>query len=253
MNHLVIDASTRYGHTFNLAQKYFNLLDESESKKIIRVKDLTIKECIGCNVCLRSKENHCPFYSDDCNSVASLLQEADTITFFIPNFALNVPGKLKMLFDRLSYIFHRPRLFGKYATCFVVEGVYGGKKIIKYHDELMGFWGANITKGSVFKGGLVYNDIFLDETKDNIMIDRINSMKRNVEKSKFPNPSLFRLMIFRMTRSSMINFKEATEIDKQYYYDNGWNVSDYYYDVKLNIFQKLFGHFFDGMIRRMAR
>ena len=252
MKFLVIDASTRNGFTRHASEKYYELLGNVD-KSIVRISDLIIDPCIGCNICLRKPESECPHYSDDCKYILDLILEADAIIYFIPNFSLNIPGKLKMLFDRLAFVFHRPRLFGKVSTCFVVEGVYGGKNIIKYHNELMSFWGSNIIKGEIIKGGLSYKNEFINEELIKLFQKNIRKLQNKLNSNLYQSPTLFRLMIFRMTRSSMKYFDEATPVDKAYYKAKGWNDSTYYYPVKMNIFKILIGYLFDNIIIFMSK
>jgi hypothetical protein len=41
---------------------------------------------------------------------------------------------MKIFLDRLGFVFHRPRFFGKAFTSIVAQGIYGGNKIVGYLD-----------------------------------------------------------------------------------------------------------------------
>ncbi len=255
MKYLIIEASPRNGYSNVYAQKFSELvLAKNHSFEIVRIKDLRVEPCVGCNACLKNGEEYCPFFKDNIKDLHAKMVGADVIVYFIPNYSLNVPGKLKVVFDRLAFIFHRPRLFGRSSICFVTQGVYGGNKVVKYVDELMGFWGCNIIKGSTLKGDLDAKIAIKDEK---VLLERFNKTIEKIDRqlgaNRFPSPSLFKLIIYRMTRSSMKYFSEATIVDKKYYEDKGWNTADYYYKTKLNVCKKTVGRIIDRMIYAMAR
>jgi hypothetical protein len=186
--------------------------------------------------------------------VIKAMEEADFITYFVPNFSLQVPGGLKTLFDRLAYVFHRPRMFGKCSSSFVVQGVYGGAKIVSYLREVMDAWGSNVVKGSVFKGGLKRSDIHPSTCKtDRIMLKTIQQMEKKLLSKPYPKPTIFKLMIFRMTRSFMKFSEEATPVDRKCFQDQGWSDSEYFYPVRLGLLKKVLGKLFDKMAIKMCK
>lgn len=253
--HLVIEASPRDGYCLDFATRYMELLDKREHEvKLLRIKNLDIKPCSGCNLCLRKGEEYCPFYKDACADVIKAMEEADFITYFVPNFSLQVPGGLKTLFDRLAYVFHRPRMFGKCSSSFVVQGVYGGAKIVSYLREVMDAWGSNVVRGAVLKGGLKRSDISPSTCNtDRIMVKTIQQMEKKLLSNPYRIPTMFKLMIFRMTRSFMKFSEEATPVDRQYFQDQGWSDSEYFYPVRLSLFKKVLGKLFDKMAIKMCK
>jgi hypothetical protein len=182
--------------------------------------------------------------------------ESDGIVIVTPNYSLQVPGILKDMLDRLAFVFHRPRLFGKVFMPVVVQGVYGGGKILKYLNEVMEFWGVRTQPGIVLTGAVYPNskkdpaaaakdDAKLSKATDGFMEEMIHGKPKS--------PSLFRLFIYRMTRSSMKYFEEALPPDREYYEKMGWFIAPYYYPVRLNPFKAAVGALGDSMIRGMAK
>ena len=57
---------------------------------------------------------------------------------------------MKIFLDRLGFVFHRPRFFGKTFTSIVAQGIYGGDKIVRYLDFVGNGLGFNTVKGSCF-------------------------------------------------------------------------------------------------------
>lgn len=82
-------------------------LMESEAKRLgvevysIRVANLQVRPCIGCMRCRTSLA--CIFPEDDAQRTLALLQEADALVVGAPCYWGNMPGQLKVLFDRMVY------------------------------------------------------------------------------------------------------------------------------------------------------
>ena len=82
-------------------------LIESEAKRLgvevysIRVANLQVRPCIGCMKCRASLA--CIFPEDDAQRTLALLQEADALVVGAPCYWGNMPGQLKVLFDRMVY------------------------------------------------------------------------------------------------------------------------------------------------------
>ena len=88
----------------------------------VYANDLQIKPCIGCMAC-RSKR-HCVLPEDDAQRVLTLIQQADAIVIGAPCYWGNIPGQLKLLFDRIVYgmmrdtpRFPEPLMKGKRLVC----------------------------------------------------------------------------------------------------------------------------------------
>lgn len=255
---LVIDSGLKPGWTKKTADMVIEYLGRSGNYEIDRInlRDEQIMPCQGCAICLDRGEEKCRNYKDSADKIINRMLLADGIITVSPNYSLQVPANLKTLYDRLAYVFHRPRLFGKTSMAIVVQGVYGGKKVTKYIDELMSFWGCSTVKGAVISGALYPNSkvsqAVQNKTRDKLTA-AVQRMTRAIDNYKPRHPSFFRLAIFRMTRSSMKYSPEALSADKKYYTENGWMESKYYYPVKLEPVHAVFGAMIDGMIKNMIR
>ena len=69
--------------------------------QLVYTNDLTIKPCIGCMAC-RTK-GKCVLAEDDSQRVLKMMQEADAIIMGAPCYWGNIPGQMKLLFDRIVY------------------------------------------------------------------------------------------------------------------------------------------------------
>ncbi|MDP4089439.1 MAG: flavodoxin family protein [Bacillota bacterium] len=255
-NILIIDAGLKPAWTKKTADSLAEELGKTGGYAIERInlRDEQIHPCQGCALCLSHGEEKCRNHSDSAEKILEKMIWADGIITVTPNYSLNIPWNLKNLYDRLAFVFHRPRLFHKASMAVVVQGVYGGKKILKYIDDLMSFWGCYTVKGSVVTGG-VFPSTKLGEAvlnkNDRALKESVQRLVKALSKVKPKRPSLFRLAIFRMTRSSMKYSSEVLPADKAYYFDKGWEDTKYYYSVKLGPIHSLFGTMMDRMIKNM--
>ena len=253
---LIIEASSRKGFSSEIAMQIKEEMSQKAEMEVIHLRDYHIARCKGCCACLSLGSAACPLREDDVKLILEKMVHSDGVIFVTPNYSLSVPGILKDLFDRLAFVFHRPRLFGKACLPVVVQGVYGGNKVAKYINEAMGFWGMNSVKGAILSGGIypqrgLKNDI--REKNNRALLKALDKFSDRLHDDKPAQPTFFKMMIFRMTRSSMKYFDEALEPDKKYFEVKGWLESDYYYDVDINPIKRMVGKFFDIMVRRMAR
>lgn len=159
---------------------------------------------------------------------------------------------MKLFLDRFAFLFHRPRFFGKTFTSIVAQAFYGGKDIVKYFNFIGNRLGFNVVKGSCI------TTLEPMTEKGQIKIDKIiDQLSRRfyskLIKKDYPTPTLFKLMIFRMSRKSVELMLNEDYKDYTYYEEKGWFESDYYYPVKLGPSKKLTGRFFDWMAARSTR
>lgn len=67
----------------------------------VATNGLNVKPCIGCMKC--RKELRCSLPEDDAQLVLRKIQECDAIVIGAPCYWGNMPGTMKMLFDRMVY------------------------------------------------------------------------------------------------------------------------------------------------------
>jgi hypothetical protein len=88
---------------------------------------------------------------------------------------------------------------------------------------------------------------------DRILTRQAQQFHNKLNRPAFPVPSLFRLMAFRMGRTSIGLELTARDRDFTYYQENGWFESEYYYPVRLGFWHKTIGNLFDLTARSASK
>jgi hypothetical protein len=159
---------------------------------------------------------------------------------------------MKVFLDRFNPYLHRPEFFGKAFTSIVAQAVYGGGKINKYFSFIGNALGFNVVKGCCIttlepmtKEGMKKNDMILERQSKKFYSTLILK--------DYPTPSFLKLMIFRMSRTSLKLMLDESWRDYSFYNKTGWFESDYYYPVQLNPVKKITGIFIDFISNRIFR
>ncbi len=245
--------SARRQHTYKASEKFLQKLQSlgNIEYEIVRLSDYNVGTCKGCRVCFDKGEEFCPL-KDDRDILIDKINNSDGVIFATPNYSFNVSAIMKIFLDRLGFVFHRPRFFGKTFTCLVAQGIGKGGVIIKYFNFIGKCLGFNIVKGRCLKT----LEPMTEEGQKKIdrIIDRQSKkFYSQLIRKEYPSPSLFWLMGFRMARTSMRKMLNEEWKDYTYYRAKGWFESDYFYPVKLNPLKKIAGKLFDAMAIQIIR
>lgn len=74
---------------------------QGNTVQMVHTNDLSVKPCTGCMVC-RTK-GRCVLPEDDSQRVLRMMQEADAVIMGAPCYWGNIPGQMKLMFDRQVY------------------------------------------------------------------------------------------------------------------------------------------------------
>ena len=244
--------SARRKHTYLNTERFLQHLQKlgDVEYEIVVLSDYNLKICRGCKLCLDKGEERCPL-RDDRDLLLQKIHRSDGVVFASPNYSFQVSGQMKVFLDRLGFLFHRPGFFGKTCTSIVAQGVYGGNKIVKYLDFVGGALGFNVVKGCVIKTLEPMTEEARKKTGAQIEKQSKKYYKELV-KQACPAPSLLKLMLYRMSRTSMKLMLDENFRDYSYFTEKGWFESDYYYPVRLGPVKKIMGRMFDYTAKKMA-
>lgn len=246
---LIILGSARKKTTYLSAKEFEKSLEGIALAEYVFLNELNLQFCNGCKLCFDKGEWNCPL-KDDRDLLLSKMQNTDGLVIATPNYAFHVSARVKNMLDRIAYYFHRPAFFGKVFMPIVTQGIMGGKKISKYLESSAADFGYTSVKGVCVNTLEPMTDNQIEKLK--IQMQKaskgfIKALKTNNKKS----PSLYRLMMFRMTRTGIKNARVKL-YDYEYFDKQGWFQMPYYYQVKLSFIKRIFGRFFDFIGKKIG-
>jgi len=216
--------------------------------EIVILNDHELGICRGCKLCFAKGEEFCPL-KDDRDLLIEKMIRSDGVVFASPNYSFQISATLKMFLDRLGFVFHRPRFFGRSFTSIVSQGFFGGDKIVKYLDFIGGGLGFSTVEGCC----ITVLDPMTEKEKekvDSALKEHSRRFYQSLTRPACPVPTLLRLFAFRMGRTVIKMRLNDEDRDYAYYKNNGWLKSDYFYPVRLGLSKKMAGRLFDMMAKR---
>jgi multimeric flavodoxin WrbA len=213
--------------------------------EVVALNEYRLETCRGCGVCFEKGEELCPLH-DDRDVLIRKIEASDGVVFASPNYTFHVSGLMKTFLDRLGFACHRPRFHGKAFTSIVAQGFYGGGKILKYLDFVGNALGFNTVQGSCL-GTLEPISEKGRQKIDRTLARLSRRFHDGLVKPAFPVPTLLKLMVFRMSRTSVKISLDGRSRDYTYYADRGWFESDYFYPTRLGALKKVAGILFDSL------
>ena len=237
--------SARKQHTHRAALQFLKSLESlgGVEGEIVTLSDYKVETCKGCRLCLDNGEENCKF-KDDRDVLIEKMTASDGVVFATPNYSFQVSAIMKIFLDRLGFVFHRPRFFGKTFTSIVAQGIYGGPKIVEYLDFVGFGLGFNVVKGScITTREPIPEKVQLKN--DSTLAAHSRRFYDALSQPSYPVPTFFKLMAFRFGRTAIRLALDDTWLDYRYYRDHGWFESAYFYPTHLNVFKKAAGRLFD--------
>lgn len=252
MKILVIMGSPRKGNSYKTAQKIESLMREMGEVEFdyLWLKDATLRPCRGCHACIKLGEQKCPL-KDDMLDIQARMQAADGMILATPVYSQQVSYLMKIFIDRYSYLWHRPRLFGK----FVIGVAAGGGQFtstLKYIKECTEAWGCTYVTGL----GVPHPDALVPKMRAKLEQDTAKTARRffnAIRNKRLPAPSLGKLLWFRMWRINARACREDNPTDFGYWQEKGWFQQAYYTGAPVNIFNRLLAGMIEPLILRFMR
>jgi multimeric flavodoxin WrbA len=240
-------------HTYLAARQFLDNLRSlgDVETEIVSLSDHKIGTCRTCKLCLSHGEEACPL-KDDRDVLVGKMMASDGVVFAAPNLSFHVSGLMKVFLDRLGFVFHRPRFFGKASTSIVPQGIYGGRKIVSYFHFIGKGMGFNPVRGVSFTA--------LDpmaETERRKMDRSLAKLARRFSGAMagpaHPWPGWLYYTAFHSGRTKMQLELDASSFDYCYYRDKGWFESDYFYPARLGPLKKAAGRLIDSFQKEQTK
>ena len=157
---------------------------------------------------------------------------------------------MKLFLDRLGYACHRPQFHGKTFSSIVVQGFFGGDKILKYFDLMGTALGFDVVKGTC-STALVPMTEKERQQRDAALAKQAKRFREQLLKPAPHVPGLIELVLFRMGRNNVRIELDESDRDYQYYSERGWFDSDYFYPTRLGLIKRSVGRLADAYFARI--
>ncbi|MDP3565135.1 MAG: flavodoxin family protein [Methanoregula sp.] len=128
--------------------------------EMIDLCDFRVTPCTACEGC---SFNGICVYDDDVPAIVERMKQADGIVFASPVYIDNIPGQMKIFFDRLADVIHYQLLAGKIGCSVASTHTSGGDVVVAYQNHVLNYLGVCSAGGlSVATGG---NAAVVDEAE----------------------------------------------------------------------------------------
>ena len=252
MKILVVMGSPRKGKTWAAVQKVqqaMQLLGPVEFD-VLWLKEAKLQPCLGCHICVLRGESKCPL-KEDLAEIQTRMLAADGVIFATPVYSQQVSALLKTMIDHFSYLWHRPRFFGKFSMALATGGGQF-KETLGYIKQVTHAWGFTFAS----QLGVPHLDALTPKMSRKVegeIIEASHRFYRMVEARRVPAPSLYDLMWFRIWRINARALKAENPTDFAYFTEKGWFEQDYYTGQPVNPLLKPFLPLLEKMVLSTLR
>jgi multimeric flavodoxin WrbA len=197
------------------------------------IKDYRLEACLGCLTCQKKIGYNCPV-KDDASKLKEKFDEADGFVFISPVYIRMISAQMKQLFDRMSFLLHRPTHAGKPAILICTSSYAGARESLNYLKIPVGNMGMHIVDNiGILSSAYKYKNEYKENT-----LKRLNCSGKKYVKVLFstgkPKPSPKELFIFNKWKHKAIYHKEQYPGDFQFWESQELLDKDYFYPVKVN-------------------
>lgn len=233
---LAIIGSPRNGETYEAVQKLIEEMNKLEeiSPEYIMLRKYGISDCTGCHNCIMKGEEKCHEYTK-IQEIMAKIKDADGVILATPVYNQHVTALMKKFMDYLTFLWHRPSLFGiRFFGVSSGGGMFD--PVFKYLKMNVESW------GGIWAGGLgvphyeALTDKFREKSDKNIKATAFKFLKA-MEGKSLPKPSFGGLMWFNMWKLNAGVGKENGDKDYEHWKAMNWFNMDYYYDSRPGAFK----------------
>src|SRR5512146_1488527 len=238
--------AARKGYTYQATREFLDQLEASGGvqTELVRLSDYHLEPCRGCKACFAKGEEFCPL-KDDRDLLLAKMKDADGVVFASPNYSFHVSALMKLFLDRLGYACHRPQYHGRKFTSIVVQGFFGGDKILKYFDLMGTALGFDVVKGTCSTALVPMTEKERQE-RNAALSKQAKRFYAQLSKGVPHVPGLTEIVLFRMGRNAVRIELDESDADYRYYKERGWFDSDYFYSTPLGVAKRSVGRLADA-------
>jgi len=245
--------SARKKLTYEAVGRFLDQLEQlgDVESEVVMLSDYRLETCRGCKLCFEKGEESCPL-NDDRDLLIGKMNVSDGVVFASPSYMFQVSSWMKTFIDRLAFVGHRPRFFGKTFTSIVTQGLPFDAKIGKYLDLVGSCFGFTTVRGSRITAREPRTE---EDTQkmERVLSKQSRRFYETLVTPGNPTPTWTMLMGFRIGRTTMKLELDERYRDYRYYKERGWFDAPYYYPTRLGPLKKGAGKLFDAIGARAAR
>jgi multimeric flavodoxin WrbA len=193
---LAIYGSPRKGGTFSILNElknYFKGIDID----IVMLKDLDLKDCLGCYQCISKGEELCPL-KDDRDKIIKLMKEADGVIFASPTYVNHITSLMKKFIERTGFLGHRPEFFDKYAMVIGTCKGFGADKVTKYLKEIFTTYGFNVASSLELK--ISTKSEREQQYNKELSVTEFKKFIKKVNDQEKPTPTIYQVVMFKILK-----------------------------------------------------
>jgi multimeric flavodoxin WrbA len=217
---LMINVSHRKKNTYNFLMRVSKIY-ASHDVELINLTDYEIKDCLGCEACM--KKGNCVI-NDDVSKIFNKIIEADGIILGTPVYIRQIPGRLKILFDRACSWYHRPPVAGKPIFFITTTQASGSKQTVNTLNDIamqFGFINTGSISRTLFNMDKVINEKAF--RKFNFFLNPFNTKKYK--------PKLKQIIEF---NTQKVLAEEILPLDKVFWATHGYLKLPYFYKCRIH-------------------
>ncbi len=250
---LAIIGSPRKGETFKALKRYEECLNKVEpvEMEIIFLHQMELPDCLGCHRCFLEGENKC-YQAGKISLLYEKMVQADGIILATPVYNQHVTALMKKFLDYLTFLWHRPALFGK---LFFGLSSGGGmfKDVFKFLKSNVESWGG-FWAGELGVPHLESLTPKYQKKVDQDFCEKAQLFIKAIDKGQsLPRPGIGQLMMFNIWKMNAVACKESNPTDFQYWTEHGYFDKDYYYPTRINWVKKVIVKLMTAMARGFMR
>lgn len=228
----------RDGNTHNLLKYLESLLNQNEiDLEILNLNERDLKDCKGCENCVLG--TGCSI-KDDMPAITKIVENKDGIIVASPVYNNNVSGKMKMFIDKTVKWAHSPMLTSKPYIGLSTTSSSGLKMTLKYLSIVGVNWGAHPI------GNIWASKRSTNMKRNRAVLSRFISALN--QDPKYHRPKLNQIIQFQKKK---VLAKTVFPNDLAHWQKKNWLDKMYYYEAKINLFNRWMGVFFHWMLLKI--
>lgn len=235
---LVIVGSPRKGETYHAIEKFEATLKKYAEVEVeyIMLSKIGLLDCTGCHNCIMKGHTLCR-ESAKVQELVDKMKSADAVVLASPVYNQHVTALMKKFLDYLSYLWHRPEMFG---VNFLGISSGGGRfgEVFKFLKSNVQSWGGTWI-GSL--GVPHYEDLTpkYKAKSDQDFEKKAQLLLTAMERKALPAPTFMQLMMFNVWKMNARACKSSIPADYDYWKNKELFDKPYYYKTRIGIFKRL--------------